>query len=77
MMNANHSSYNNSAGKNVRKNIKISAKDSLSQRKQKHHIMVLLLFTIFDCKTKEVPHDWRKLSYQELQDLYSLPALLT
>jgi len=77
MMNANDSSCNNSAGKNVRENIKISAKDSLSQHKQKHHITVLLLLTIFECKTKEVPHGWRKLSNRELQELYSLPLLLT
>jgi hypothetical protein len=52
MMNANDSSCISSARKNVGENIKISAKDSLSQHKQKHLIMVLLFFTIFECKTK-------------------------
>jgi hypothetical protein len=77
MMNANDSSCISSARKNVRVNIKISAKDSLSQHKEKHLIMVLLLFTIFDCKTKEVPRGWRKLFSQEFQDLRILLASVT
>jgi hypothetical protein len=77
MMNANDSSCISSARENVTDNIKISVKDSLGQHKQKHHITVLLLFTTFECKTKEVPCDWRKVFNQDLQDLYSLPILLT
>jgi hypothetical protein len=76
-MNANDSRSISSAGKNTRKNIKISAKDSLNHHKQKHHIMALLLFTIFESTTKKVACGWRKPSNQELHDLYSLPILLT
>jgi len=53
MMNANDSSCISSARENVRENINISAKDSLSQHKQKHHIMVLLLFTTFVAKQRK------------------------